>query len=123
MRWKKLFTVAAILLISVTLATGALAQKSGGILRVYHHDSPASMSMLEEATWSVEAPIMAVFNNLVVYKPDERQNRLDTIVPDLATEWSWNADKTALTFKLRQGDDCVMPPIRSRARIGASMRH
>ena len=103
MRWKKLFTVAAILLISVTLATGALAQKSGGILRVYHHDSPASMSMLEEATWSVEAPIMAVFNNLVVYKPDERQNRLDTIVPDLATEWSWNADKTALTFKLRQG--------------------
>jgi ABC-type transport system substrate-binding protein len=86
-------------------------------------NTAASMSMLEEATWSVEAPIMAVFNNLVVYKPDERQNRLDTIVPDLATEWSWNADKTALTFKLRQGDDCVMPPIRSRARIGASMRH
>ena len=31
------------------------------------------------------------------------QNRLDTIVPDLATEWSWSEDGTILTFKLRQG--------------------
>jgi peptide/nickel transport system substrate-binding protein len=81
----------------------ALGQKTGGIFSVYHHDSPASMSIHEEATWSVEAPMMAVFNNLVIYKQDEQQNRLDDIVPDLATEWSWNADKTALTFKLRQG--------------------
>ena len=81
----------------------AAAQKSGGVLHVYHHDSPASVSMHEEATWSVEAPMMAVFNNLVVYDPTKKQNTLDDIVPDLATEWSWNADKTALTFKLRQG--------------------
>jgi len=47
--------------------------------------------------------MMAVFNNLVMYKQDEPQNRLDTIIPDLATEWSWSADKTELTFKRRQG--------------------
>jgi peptide/nickel transport system substrate-binding protein len=47
--------------------------------------------------------MMAVFNNLVVFKQDEPQNRLDTIVPELATGWSWNADMTALTFRLRPG--------------------
>ena len=31
------------------------------------------------------------------------QNRLDTIVPDLATSGAWSEDGTTLTFKLRQG--------------------
>src|SRR5690242_432041 len=99
----QVLAAALALLAGVAAAGGpAAAQESGGVVRVYHHDSPASMSIHEEATWSVEAPMMAVFNNLVMYKQDEPQNRLDTIIPDLATEWSWNADKTALTFKLRQ---------------------
>ncbi len=46
---------------------------------------------------------MGVFNNLIMYKQDEPQNSLSTIVPDLATEWSWSDDGTKLTFKLRQG--------------------
>src|SRR5260221_4653437 len=46
---------------------------------------------------------MAVFNNLVIFKQDVPQNRMDTIMPDLATKWSWNADMTALTFQLRHG--------------------
>jgi len=47
--------------------------------------------------------MMAVFNNLVLFRQDVPQNRIDTIEPDLATKWSWNADMTALTFQLRQG--------------------
>src|SRR5207237_1200368 len=31
------------------------------------------------------------------------QNLLDTIVPDLASEWSWNEDGTVVPFKSRQG--------------------
>ena len=46
---------------------------------------------------------MGVFNNLVMYEQDVAQNSLDTIVPDLATSWSWSADHTKLTFKLREG--------------------
>jgi peptide/nickel transport system substrate-binding protein len=30
------------------------------------------------------------------------QNSLQSIVPDLATSWSWNEDGTELTFKLRE---------------------
>src|SRR4051794_35379377 len=41
--------------------------KQGGILRLYHRDSPASPSILEESSNSVNTPFMAIFNNLVLY--------------------------------------------------------
>jgi peptide/nickel transport system substrate-binding protein len=81
----------------------AHAQKQGGILRVQHRDSPSSMSIHEEGTISTVLPVMGVFNNLVVYNQQKPQNSLETIVPELATSWSWNTDFTKLTFKLREG--------------------
>jgi peptide/nickel transport system substrate-binding protein len=61
------------------------------------------MSMLEEATGAANRPMMSVFNNLVMFKQDVAQTSLQSIVPDLATAWSWNEDGTELTFPLRQG--------------------
>ncbi len=81
----------------------ALAQKSGGTLRFFHRDSPASMSIHEEATISTVGPMMGVFNNLVLFKQDEKQNRPEFIQPELAEGWTWNADHTRLVFKLRRG--------------------
>ncbi len=50
------------------MASGeAFAQKRGGILREYLIDSPASMSIHEESTVVAERPMMAVFNNLVLF--------------------------------------------------------
>ena len=69
----------------------ALAQKPGGILKMYSPDSPASVSIHEETTFVAEVPMMGVFNNLVVFDQHVKQNSLDSIVPDLATGWSWNA--------------------------------
>src|SRR6202043_3735939 len=85
------------------LGNAALAEKTGGILKVSHFDSPASMSIHEEATVAALRPVMAVFNNLVMYNQDVAQTSLQSIVPDLATGWSWNEDGTELTFPLRQG--------------------
>ena len=49
-------------------------------------------------------PMMAVFNNLVMYDQQKAQNSLDTIVPDLAESWAWSGTaRRKLTFKLRQG--------------------
>jgi peptide/nickel transport system substrate-binding protein len=87
----------------VLAAVAAHAQKQGGVLRVYHRDSPANMSIYEEGTVSVVMPIMGVMNNLVVFDPNQKQNRLDNIVPDLAESWNWSEDGKDLTFKLRQG--------------------
>ena len=64
----------------------AWAQKPGGVLRITHRDSPASMSIHEEGTISVVLPMMGVFNNLVMFDQHKPQNSLDDIVPDLADE-------------------------------------
>jgi peptide/nickel transport system substrate-binding protein len=91
------------LLITLVAGASAFAQKQGGILRSYMLDSPASMSIHEEATIYAERPMMAVFNNLVLFNQHVKQNTLDSIVPDLATGWSWSEDGAELTFPLRQG--------------------
>jgi peptide/nickel transport system substrate-binding protein len=95
--------VAGALLIALATPGPCLAEKYGGILRLSHFDSPASMSILEESTRAAEQPMMHVFNNLVMYKQDVPQTSLQSIVPDLATSWSWSEDGTELTFPLRQG--------------------
>src|SRR5215475_538314 len=99
---RALAILSALLVASLAAGT-ALAQKSGGILKVHHQDSPASMSIIEEATYSTVVPMMGVFNNLVMYKQDEPQNSMKSIVPELATSWSWSEDGTELTFKLHPG--------------------
>src|SRR6516162_6047426 len=91
------------LLLALSAADAALAQKPGGILKMYDPDSPASMSIHEEGTIFSERPMMGVFNNLVMFDQHVKQNSLNSIVPDLATSWSWNEDGTELTFPLRQG--------------------
>jgi len=94
---------ASALLIAMFGGETAFAQKQGGMLKVYHWDSPASMSIHEEATLAAEGPMMGVFNNIVMYRQDVPQNGPQSIMPDLATDWSWDEDKTQLTFRLRQG--------------------
>ena len=81
----------------------AFAQKAGGILQMLDFASPASMSIHEESTITAGIPMMGVFNNLVVFDQHVPQNSLPSIVPDLATDWSWDEDGTALTFHLRHG--------------------
>ena len=92
-----------LLLASLLLAGPAQAQKQGGTLRVWHRDSPGNMSILEEGTISIVAPIMGVFNNLVMFDPNVKQNSLTSIVPDLAESWAWSEEGTELSFKLRDG--------------------
>src|SRR5881275_1312712 len=98
-------TVAALGTLLMAMAAGAptLAQKAGGVLRLSHFDSPASMSILEESTRAALQPMMGIFNNLVMYDQHVAKSSLETVVPDLATSWSWSEDGTELTFPLRQG--------------------
>ena len=46
---------------------------------------------------------MGLFNNLVMFDQHVPQASLQSIVPDLATEWSWDPSKTELSFRLRGG--------------------
>src|SRR5436853_4235588 len=94
--------LAGALVAGSVLATDAVAQKPGGVLKMYFFDSPASMSIHEEATIAGQGPAMGVFNNLVMYDQHKPQTSIETIVPDLASEWLWSEDGKELTFKLRR---------------------
>ena len=94
---------AGTLLAASLLAETAFAQKPGGILQMPGFASPASMSIHEESTIAAGIPLMGEFNNLVVFDQHVAQNSLASIVPDLASDWSWDEVGTALTFRLHQG--------------------
>ncbi|MXQ65764.1 peptide ABC transporter substrate-binding protein [Actinomadura rayongensis] len=75
-------------------ATGARAT---GTLRLGSVVVPASLAA-SKAAWANDAPFhQAVYDTLLRQDPDLK------IEPGLATEWSYNADKTVLTLKLRTG--------------------
>ena len=97
----------ALTLVTFAFATLMFAQagepKHGGILRIYHRETPPSLSIHEEATFSVNIPAMGLYNNLVVYDQHKPQNSMGTIVPELADSWSVSSDNLALTFRLHQG--------------------
>src|ERR1700730_9547120 len=94
---------ACALLVGISLGAPATAQKPGGVLRQYMIDSPASMSIHEEATIYAQRPMMAVFNNLVLFDQHVKQNTLDSVVPNFTAGWSWSEDGTDFPPPLRQG--------------------
>ena len=102
-------TAKSVALVTAVLAGVALSNaqavgpKHGGILHIYHRETPPSMSIHEEATFSVNVPGMPIYNNLVIYDQHKPQNSMGTIQPELATSWTWSKDNKDLTFKLREG--------------------
>jgi peptide/nickel transport system substrate-binding protein len=102
-RGARAFAAAAVSLPAMFAADPGLAQKSGGILRVLAGDSPPSLSMHEESDAIPARATMGIFNNLVMFDQQAKQNSPRSIMPDLATGWSWSEDGTQLTFPLREG--------------------
>src|SRR5215469_5399371 len=96
-------SAAGLWLVMLVAGNPVLAQKPGGILQVHEWDSPPSLSIHEEVTHATLVPMMGVFNNLAMYDQHVPQNSVASIVPELATNWSWNEDGTELTFQLREG--------------------
>jgi peptide/nickel transport system substrate-binding protein len=70
---------------------------------MYIWDNPPSMSMLDGVNPIGQRTMMGVFNNLIMFDQQVKQNSLQSVVPDLATGWSWNEDRTDLTLALRRG--------------------
>jgi peptide/nickel transport system substrate-binding protein len=57
----------AALLSLISGGAAALAQTQGGVLKMYHFDSPAKLSLHEEVTFAALGPAMGLFNNLVMF--------------------------------------------------------
>ncbi len=95
---------AAMLSLLAALSPAHAAEKQGGILRIYHRDSPGSASIHEGATYSVNVPFMPVFNNLVRLRSERSRRTAWTRSSRTSpTSWAWSSDNKTLTFKLHQG--------------------
>src|SRR6185312_13528595 len=79
------FTALAAAVLAVASIAGAQAAepKHGGILHIYHRETPPSLSIHEEATFSVNVPAMPIFSNLVIYDQHKPQNSMGTIELEL----------------------------------------
>src|SRR5882757_4932649 len=102
-RTLKAILVGIVVVLALAAPRPSAAQKSGGVLKIFFFDSPASMSIHEESTIAGQGPMMGVFNNLVMYDQSVPQSGLKSVVADLAQEWSWDQSGSSLTFKLRHG--------------------
>src|SRR5436190_21041503 len=100
---RPMILAASVLAVFACPPGAAFAQKSGGVLKMYHRDNPPTLSIHESSTNSTVIPMMSVFNNLVLYDQQVPQNSPQSIVPELAKSWSWSAGGKALTFKLQEG--------------------
>ena len=81
----------------------AMAQKQGGTLKGANSANPASLSVHEEVSIATVQPISPIFSNLVRFDPQKPINSPETIIPEIAESWSWDATGTKLTLKLRAG--------------------
>ena len=99
--WKIARVVTTAFATALALPLPAAAQKQGGTLRMYNTTNPPSASLHEETTIASVMSFSGIYNNLVWFDPAKPRNGPDTIVPELATSWQWDATRTRLTFKLR----------------------
>ncbi|MBI4083002.1 MAG: ABC transporter substrate-binding protein [Candidatus Lambdaproteobacteria bacterium] len=91
-------------LAAVLAAAPAQAQKYGGILKSAQRENPNSLSILDESGSFVTAwPMGGVYNSVAYFDPLKPAESVETLIPDLARSWVWNADYTQITFTLNQG--------------------
>jgi len=83
-----LAAVGSALLAAMTATDAACAQKSGRHIAGARPRFPQSLSMHEEADAVPARATMGLFNNM--FDQHAKQNNMQSIVPDLATGWSWS---------------------------------
>ena len=77
--------------------------KSGGVLNAMHREDPPSLSIIEEATVSVNWGVMPCYNNLVQFDPAKPAETPQSIIGDLAEKWAWRDAGKTLAFTLHRG--------------------
>ena len=103
MRVRHMMAGAVLAVAGLLGADAAMAQKQGGVLKIYHRDNPPSASMHEESTISTTVPFAGIYNNLVQFDQTKELHTPATIIADLAKSWAWDATNKKITFKLNEG--------------------
>jgi hypothetical protein len=98
-----------LVLAGLLFAAPVAAQKSGGVLKIQHMDTPPSASIHEEATVSAAVPFMSLYNNLVMFDQHAPKNRKLVFVLREGVKWHdgqpFTAKDVACTFDLLLGGE------------------
>lgn len=90
-------SIVSIALAAALLGFSGAAQAQGSNLTVGIQDDPDALDPAVGGTYSGRFVFAALCDKLVDIAPDL------TIVPQLATSWTWAPDQKSITFKLRSG--------------------
>jgi peptide/nickel transport system substrate-binding protein len=88
-------------------------------LQVALAGDPPSLDMHQEQTFTVAQPLRPVYNNLIVFAP----NNYPQIIGDLTTSWTVSDDHLTYTFKLHEGvkfhdgSELTSEDVRARAHL------
>jgi peptide/nickel transport system substrate-binding protein len=99
------YALAAVALVVVTLVAvpaGSQAPRRGGVLTSMIIEDPPGFSIHEAATTSVVWPMKPCYSNLVLFDQQKPKETVDTVVPELAEQWSWQDNYRNLVFFLRK---------------------
>lgn len=102
---RTVLVLAVLMLGASAAAPRGLAQetagKHGGVLNLMHREDPGGFSIHESATPSTVWSAMPCFSNLALFDPSKPHESEATIIPELATRWSWQDGGRTLVFFLR----------------------
>src|SRR5262249_59501269 len=93
--------LAALVILTATLAYGQTPKRGGSLTLRLREDLPKGFAIHESPTISTMWPAMPCFNNLVLFDPMKPTHGPDTIIGELAERWAWQDNHRALMFVLR----------------------
>ena len=99
--------LSALAFVTLAVAVPTIAQaaepRHGGVLKIYHRETPPSLSIHEEANPAGQRAGHAAVQQFGYLRPAQAAEQHRHITPELATSWEWSKDNLSLIFKLRQG--------------------
>ena len=88
--------------LAVSPALGQTPKPGGWLNLRLREDLPQGFAIHESPTISTMWPSMPCLSNLVIFDPRKPTHSAETVIPELAEQWSWQENYTKLVFLLRR---------------------
>jgi len=92
----------ALIVLAASPAHGEEPKPGGWLTLRLREDLPQGFAIHESPTISTMWPSMPCLSNLVIFDPRKPTHSAETIIPELAEQWSWQENYTKLVLLLRK---------------------
>jgi peptide/nickel transport system substrate-binding protein len=94
--------IALSLALAASPASGQEPKPGGWLTLRLREDLPQGFAIHESPTISTMWPSMPCLSNLVIFDPRKPTHSAETVIPELAEQWSWQENYTKLVLLLRK---------------------